>query len=90
MISMRLMRFGAKNRPSYRIVVMDSEKPRKSRAKDFIGHYNPLKEPPEIHVDLDKAKFWLARGAKASQTVQSLLRKVSTPSKLSNLQNSKS
>jgi small subunit ribosomal protein S16 len=90
MISMRLMRFGAKSRPSYRIVVMDSEKPRESKAKDYIGSYNPLKEPPEIHIDLDKAKFWIERGAKASQTVRSLIRKASQPSKLSNLQNSKS
>jgi len=90
MISMRLMRFGAKSRPAYRIVVMDSKKPREGKAKDTIGHYNPLKEPPDIHIDMEKAKFWLAKGAKASQTVQSLLRKVSTPSKLTNLQNSKS
>ena len=90
MISMRLMRFGAKNSPSYRIVVMDSKKPRESKAKDTIGYYNPLKEPPEIKIDLDKAKFWIERGAKTSQTVRSLLRKLSQPSKLSNLQDSKS
>ena len=90
MISMRLMRFGANKRPAYRIVAMDSKKPRESKAKDYLGFYNPLKEPPEISIDLKKADFWIKRGAKASQTVRSLLRKVSQPSKLSNLQNSKS
>jgi len=71
------MRFGAKGKPSYRIVVVDGKKPRESKAKEFIGSYNPLKEPAEIVIDQEKAKFWLDRGAKPSQTVQSLLDRVS-------------
>jgi small subunit ribosomal protein S16 len=71
------MRFGARSKPSYRIVVIDSKKPRESRAKEFLGFYNPLKEPAEINIDLEKAKFWLDRGAKPSPTVKSLLDKVS-------------
>jgi len=77
MMTLRLMRFGAKSKPSYRIVVVDSRKPRQSKAKEFIGSYNPLKEPAEIDIDLEKAKFWLDRGAKPSSTVQSLMEKVS-------------
>ena len=77
MMTLRLMRFGAKSKPSYRIVVVDSKKPRESRAKEFIGSYNPLTEPAEIVIDREKAKFWLDRGAKPSSTVQSLLEKVS-------------
>jgi len=77
MMTLRLMRFGAKSKPSYRIVVVDSKKPRESRPKEFIGSYNPLTEPAEISIDLEKAKFWLDRGAKPSQTVKSLLDKVS-------------
>jgi len=81
MMTLRLMRFGAKNRPSYRIVVVDSRKPRESKAKDYIGSYNPLREPPEIRVDLEKAKSWLDKGAKASPTVKSLLEKAAKSSK---------
>jgi small subunit ribosomal protein S16 len=77
MMTLRLMRFGAKGKPSYRIVVVDGKKPRESKAKEFIGSYNPLKEPAEIVIDQEKAKFWLDRGAKPSQTVQSLLDRVS-------------
>jgi len=84
MISIRLMRLGAKKRPFYRIVVTDSRRPRKSKSKDIIGFYNPLTEPPEMKVDLKKAKYWLERGAHASKTVQSLLHKVSKTEKLSN------
>lgn len=82
MVSIRLMRLGGKKKPFYRVVVIDSKKPRESKAKDIIGYYNPLKEPPEIKIDSEKAKFWLERGAQASKTVQSLLHKVSTLEKL--------
>jgi len=77
MISMRLMRFGAKSKPAYRIVVIDSNKPRESKAKEFLGSYNPLKDPVEITIDLDKANSWLKKGAQPSRTVQSLLQKAS-------------
>ena len=79
MMTLRLMRFGAKGKPSYRIVVVDSRKPRQSKTKEIIGSYNPLTEPAEIKIDLEKAKYWLDRGAKPSETVKSLLAKVKTP-----------
>ncbi len=75
MMTMRLMRLGAKNRPAYRIVVIDSKKARESKAKAIIGHYNPLREPADLQIDLEKANAWLAKGAKASPTVKSLLAK---------------
>lgn len=84
MITMRLMRFGAKKKPTYRIVVMDSKRARQSKALDSIGSYNPLKEPAEIKIDQERAKYWLERGAQASQTVQSLLDKVSKTAKRRN------
>ncbi len=84
MIAIRLMRLGAKKRPFYRIVAIDSRKPRESKAKDIIGYYDPLKEPPEIKIDLEKANYWLERGAQASKTVRSLMKRVTNPEKLSN------
>ncbi len=83
MVSIRLMRLGAKKRPFYRVVVIDNRKPRESKAKEIIGYYDPLKEPAEIRIDLDRANHWLERGAQASRTVQSLLNKVSKSEKQS-------
>jgi len=74
---MRLMRFGAKKKAFYRIVVIDSRRPRESKAIDYLGYYDPLKDPAEVKVDLAKAKAWLARGVQASKTVQSLLERAS-------------
>ena len=78
------MRLGTKKRPFYRIIVTDSRKPRESKAKVILGYYDPLKEPPDIKVDMEKANYWLERGAQASKTVQSLLNKVLEKEKLSN------
>jgi len=83
MVVIRLMRLGGKKKPFYRIVAIDSKKPRESKAKEIIGYYNPLKEPPEIKIDTEKVKYWLDRGAQTSETVQSLLHKVSKSEKLS-------
>lgn len=81
MTTMRLMRFGAKKKPSYRIVVMDSAKARQSQALDTLGFYNPLKEPADVRIDLAKANAWIAKGVRPSRTVQSLLDKLSPSTK---------
>jgi small subunit ribosomal protein S16 len=78
MVVIRLTRRGTKNRPFYRIVAMDKAKPRESRYIELIGHYNPMTDPVEIKIDVDKYDEWIKKGAKASQTVKSLLKKVKT------------
>lgn len=75
------MRFGAKKKPFYRIVVMEARNPRQGKAKDFIGTYDPLKDPAEIKIDLERANAWLKKGARVSSTVQSLLHKASLSKK---------
>jgi small subunit ribosomal protein S16 len=69
-----LTRVGATKQPSYRVVVADSRKARDSRAIETIGHYNPRTEPVEVSIDADKAKAWLAKGAKPSETVERLFK----------------
>jgi len=81
MMTMRLMRFGTKKKPTYRIVVMESERARQSQALDTLGTYTPLDEPAGVKLDLEKAKKWLAKGVRPSSTVQSLLDRLSKSSK---------
>jgi small subunit ribosomal protein S16 len=73
-VRIRLTRVGATKQPSYRLVVADSRSARDSRSIDTIGHYNPRTDPIELNVDADKARDWLAKGAKPSDTVARLLR----------------
>jgi len=81
MMSMRLMRFGTKKKPTYRIVVMDSERARQSQALDTLGTYTPLDDPAGVKIDLAKALAWLAKGVRPSSTVKSLLDRVAKSAK---------
>ncbi len=74
-LRLRLTRLGAKKRPFYRIVAVNSENRRDGRALDYLGYYNPMVQPEEVKVDNEKAKMWIDRGAKPTETVRSLLRK---------------
>jgi small subunit ribosomal protein S16 len=78
---MRLMRFGTKKKPTYRIVVMDSKRARQSQALDTLGTYTPLDDPAGVKIDLEKANQWLSKGVRPSSTVQSLLDRVAKPKK---------
>jgi small subunit ribosomal protein S16 len=72
----RLRRIGRKKLPLYRIVIADQEAPRDGRFIEIIGTYNPKGETAadKIHVDAEKARQWIAKGATPSDTVQSLLK----------------
>ncbi|HOB35212.1 MAG: 30S ribosomal protein S16 [Firmicutes bacterium] len=74
-VRIRLRRMGAKKRPFYRIVVADSRSPRDGRVIEEIGYYNPISDPADIKVDVEKARKWLSTGAQPSDTVRDLLKK---------------
>jgi small subunit ribosomal protein S16 len=73
-VRIRLTRVGATKQPAYRLVVADSRSARDSRSIETIGHYNPRSTPVELNIDEAKAKAWLAKGARPSQTVERLFR----------------
>jgi small subunit ribosomal protein S16 len=73
-VRIRLTRIGATKQPSYRVVVADSRSARDGRALDTLGHYNPRTEPTDVSIDAEKARAWLAKGAKPSDTVERLFR----------------
>ena len=75
MLKIRLRRMGAKKAPFYRIVVADSRAPRGGAFVEEIGYYNPIKEPVELKVDVEKAKNWMKNGAQPTDTVRALLKK---------------
>ncbi|WP_457560987.1 30S ribosomal protein S16 [Caminibacter sp.] len=72
MVKIRLARFGRKKRPFYRIVVTDSRKRRDSGWIESIGYYNPLTEPKDIKIDMDRMNYWLSVGAQMSDRVSKL------------------
>ena len=62
-VKIRLTRMGKKKQPSYRVVVMDSRKPRDGAYIEQIGFYDPRQEPSKIEIDNDAAIKWLRNGA---------------------------
>ena len=74
-VKIRLKRMGAKKNPFYRIVVADSRTPRDGSVIEEIGHYDPIKNPAEVKIDVDAAKKWIKNGAQPTDTVRALLKK---------------
>lgn len=73
MVTIRLRRMGAINRPSYRVVVTDSRSARDGKYIEKVGNYNPKTK----HLNLDRARidYWLGHGAQPSATVRRLLQR---------------
>ena len=74
-VKIRLRRMGAKKAPFYRVVVAESRYARDGRFVEEIGTYNPLVDPEEVKIDLEKAADWMAKGAQPTDTVKVLLKK---------------
>ena len=73
MLRIRLTRTGARNQPSYRVVVADSRKPRDGKFVEILGHYNPRQDPPLVVIDREKAQKWIDVGAQPSDAVKRML-----------------
>ena len=73
-VRIRLTRVGATKRPSYRVVAIDSRRPRDGRALEILGFYDPLTEPATVQLDADRLNAWIGNGAKPSETVVKLMR----------------
>ena len=71
-----MKRVGAKNSPYFRIVVADSRSPRDGKFIEEIGAYQPLKKGDNVKLDLERAKYWVSKGAQPSDTVASFLKKL--------------
>ena len=74
-VKIRMKRVGAKNAPVYRIVVADGRSPRDGRFIEELGTYQPLKKGDNFTLDLERAKYWLSKGAQPSETVASFIKK---------------
>lgn len=74
MLKIRLSRTGRKNSPSYRIVVAEHSAPIKGKFIEILGHYIPIRNPKVFEYDEPKIREWIAKGAKPTDTVASLLK----------------
>ena len=75
-VVIRLRQEGAKGRPVYRIVAADQRFKRDGRFLDILGTYDPAKEKGNATVNLEKVAELISKGAKPTDTVKSLIKKV--------------
>ena len=76
MVAIRLRREGTTNTPYYKVVVTDQRSPRDGKFIEIIGNYDPKKKDLNANIDLARADYWIGQGAKPSDTVRSLIKKV--------------
>jgi len=79
MLMIRLARFGAKKKPSYRVVVIEKERARNSRSVEVVGIYNPLNHPATVELKHERIQYWIKNGAQPSDTVSRLLKNSPAP-----------
>lgn len=74
MTKIRLTRLGKHKAPFYRMIVSDSKARRDGPFIEILGTYNPVTSPKQIKIDLNKAKYWLEKGAQPTDTARRLLK----------------
>lgn len=76
MVTIRLSRGGAKNRPFYHVVVTDSRNGRDGRYIERVGFFNPLARGNEerLRLDNERVQYWQSNGAQASDRVAKLIK----------------
>jgi small subunit ribosomal protein S16 len=74
LLAIKLMRTGAKKKPSYRIVVKEKQSKRDGAYLENLGTYNPTRNPAEIKLDLSRVHYWIEKGAQPTDTVGRLIK----------------
>lgn len=76
MVKIRLTRMGAKKRPFYRVVAINSDERRDGRPLDFLGNYNPHTNPPTFNCNMEKVQQFVKNGAILSDKVRALIKRM--------------
>ncbi|QSR88821.1 30S ribosomal protein S16 [Methylacidiphilum caldifontis] len=77
-VVIRLRREGKKGRPIYRIVVADKRCPANGKYIEEVGFYDPMiEDPTSYRLKFDRVDYWLKQGAKPTETVSHIVKKVS-------------
>ena len=70
----RLKRIGRRNRPFYRLIVIDSRKRRDGAAIEQVGWYNPIDAKNSYEINNERILHWLGEGAIPSNAVKKIMK----------------
>ena len=79
MVKLRMRRTGCTNHATYRIVAADERSPRDGKFLEILGWYDTAIKDNNFKIDLERVDHWLSKGAKATETVASLIRRARNP-----------
>lgn len=76
-VKLRLKRLGRKHRSFFRLVAIESRKPRDGRVLEELGFYDPqnTQEAQQVRLNAKRIEYWLGVGAVPSDTVRNLLKR---------------
>ena len=74
-VKIRMYRIGANKRPFFRVVATDERRKINGRFLEIVGWYDPKVEGKNFELKDDRIAYWLSKGAIASDSVRSLLRR---------------
>jgi len=75
MVTIRLTRRGAKNKPFYHVVVTDSRRRQGGSTLEQVGYFNPVARGKDVRMQLELGRIdhWLKLGAQQSDRVRALV-----------------
>ena len=73
MLKIKLARFGKRNQPHYRVVIIEAKSKREGKYTANIGHYAPTATPKILMINMEEYAAWLKKGAQPTDTVANLV-----------------
>lgn len=73
-VAIRLMRFGKKGFPFYRIVALDKRKKRDGSYIEKVGTYDPMANPAKLDINDERFDYWVKKGAEMSEGIRKILK----------------
>ena len=75
-VKIRMTRMGSNKKPFFRIVVAEVKRKINGQQLEIIGWYDPKKKNNNFELKLDRVDYWIGKGAEASDSVKSFIRKL--------------
>ncbi len=73
-LKIRLSRIGSTHNPIYHVVVAEARSRRDGAATEILGTYNPRAKNESLKLNVERADYWLGKGAKPTDTANSLIK----------------
>lgn len=73
MLTIRLQRLGRSKFATYRLIISEKARDTQGRYLEQLGVYNPHAKENQFNAQVDRVKYWISKGATASDTVHNLL-----------------